>query len=931
MRPGEIAPAALVEVIADQLGTEPAVFELYARRDETRREHTGEIIALLRLHTIRQADYRMSITAAAQAALGTERGEPIVRAILEDLKLRRVVVPLPDLVERLALAGRAWARRQSYRDLIRGLDDPSRCTLEAMLTTRAEDERSQHGWISEVPEGPKLKNLAGLIDRLEVLRGMGLADERRKSIHANRYAVIAREARITRARELLRFAPERRLATLVAFTIERQAALTDLAVEMFDKLVGMARRRAETRHHERLLTQARTLADIARVHVVLGRALIEARRNGTDAREAVEAALGWARLETSVEAAAGALGDDDGDGLDEMIGRFPSLRRTASLMFTAFIFRSHRADDPILAAVALLHDLHQGLRRKLPERPPTVFLRHAWRKRVKAGPGGLDARAYEVAVIVHLRERLRAGDVWVEGSRAWRQFEDYLLPPATFATMRAENRLGLVLPDSGTAWVEARGGVLQAKLERLAAEAVAGRLTDATITDAGLSISPIRREDQYDARALSNRLYGLMPRIRITDLLAEVNAWTGFAGCFTHFRTGEAATEPPALMGAILADATNLGLDRMAESSRGVTIHQLNLMIDRHIRPDTYAAAVAAIADAQHAEPFAAVWGPGDTSSSDGQFFPAGGRGEAASEYNARHGSEPGSVFYGFISDRFASFYSRVIAAAASEAPYVLDGLMHHEGTVEVREHATDTAGAVESIFALTHAFGYRFAPRIRDLADRRLYVPDRSMASGALDPLIGGVTNRVLVEENWSEVLRLAASIRAGTVMPSVILRKIAAFPRQNALNRTLREMGRIERSIFTCEWLLDPELRRRSHGNLNKGESRHALARAVFFHRLGELRDRTAEAMAYRASGLNLVVNAIILWNTTYLSRAVAYVRGQGVAITDQALSHVAPIKWDHVALTGDYLWSDIETPRERFRPLRTSRFRLDAFRTA
>lgn len=102
----------------------------------------------------------------------------------------------------------------------------------------------------------------------------------------------------------------------------------------------------------------------------------------------------------------------------------------------------------------------------------------------------------------------------------------------------------------------------------------------------------------------------------------------------------------------------------------------------------------------------------------------------------------------------------------------------------------------------------------------------------------------------------------------------------------------------------LLDPELRRRSHGNLNKGESRHALARAVFFHRLGELRDRTAEAMAYRASGLNLVVNAIILWNTTYLSRAVAYARGQGITLTDDAISHVARVKWDHIALTGDYL---------------------------
>ena len=94
-------------------------------------------------------------------------------------------------------------------------------------------------------------------------------------------------------------------------------------------------------------------------------------------------------------------------------------------------------------------------------------------------------------------------------------------------------------------------------------------------------------------------------------------------------------------------------------------------------------------------------------------------------------------------------------------------------------------------------------------------------------------------------------------------------------------------------ADWLPDLELRRRSHGNLNKGESRHALARAVFFHRLGELRDRTAEAMAYRASGLNLVVNAIILWNTTYLAPAVGSVREQGIRLPDGLLSHVAPVK--------------------------------------
>jgi TnpA family transposase len=932
LRVDEALPDVIIDVVAEQLGVEPSAFDRYARRDETRREHAGEIVRHLDLRTIRQADYRIAIMAGAAAAIGTEQGEPIVRAVIDDLKLRRIIVPPALLVERFALTGRAFARRHAHRELIRGLDAGMRERLLALLTTRVEDGRTAHGWIGEVAEGPKLKNLVAVVDRLRWLRSIGLPDDRRKAIHANRYGIIAREAKIIHARELMRFSTERRLATLLAFVIERQAALTDLAISMFDRMLGTAHRRAETSRRARLLGEAEVLAEVARNHLTLGRALVEARHDGVTLSKAVEGSFGWDRLAASLEAAARALGTDEGDGLDELIGRHAPLRKAAAILFDAFVFRSFKPHDPILTAIDMLRAIYRRERRKLPDRVPAVFLKRSWRKRVKAGKEGFDGRAYEVAVLVHLRDRLRAGDIWVEGSRAYRTFDDYLLPRATFALMRAEQRLGLAVPDDFAAWRSERAATLDRKLKALALAAAKDQLPEAAITTDGLTVSPIRREEQDQARALSSRLYNLMPRIRITDLLAEVNAWTGFADRFTHFRTGEAAAiGEPALMGAILADATNLGLDRMAESSRGLTIHQLNLVIERHVRPETYSAGVAAIVDAQHAEPLSAIWGLGDTSSSDGQFFPAGGRGEAAADHNARHGSDPGAVFYDFISDRFASFYSKVIPAAASEAPHVLDGLLHSESALEIREHATDTAGAVESVFALFHLFGYRFAPRIRDLGDRRLFVIDRHADYGRLDPMIGGTAALGLVEENWDEVLRLAASIRAGTVPPSVILKKIAAFPRQNALNKALREIGRVERSIFMADWLMDIELRRRSHGNLNKGESRHALARAVFFHRLGELRDRTAEAMAYRASGLNLVVNAIILWNTTYLARTIHYVRGQGVALTNERLSHVAPVKWDHIALTGDYLWSEIERPRERFRPLRTNRFDPTRFQFA
>jgi TnpA family transposase len=137
--------------------------------------------------------------------------------------------------------------------------------------------------------------------------------------------------------------------------------------------------------------------------------------------------------------------------------------------------------------------------------------------------------------------------------------------------------------------------------------------------------------------------------------------------------------------------------------------------------------------------------------------------------------------------------------------------------------------------------------------------------------------------------VLRLATSIRQGTVTASLILRKLGSYPRQNSLAAALREIGRIERTLFTLEWLQSPDLRRRVQVGLNKGEAKNALARAVFFNRLGELRDRTFENQRYRASGLNLVVAAIILWNTVYLERAIRLLGQKGRNISHELLVHL------------------------------------------
>jgi TnpA family transposase len=254
------------------------------------------------------------------------------------------------------------------------------------------------------------------------------------------------------------------------------------------------------------------------------------------------------------------------------------------------------------------------------------------------------------------------------------------------------------------------------------------------------------------------------------------------------------------------------------------------------------------------------------------------------------------------------------------DATYVLDGLLYHEADLKIQEHYTDTAGFTDHGFGLMHLLGFRFAPRIRDLADRRIYVPGFSTRYPTLMPLIGGTINLDHIRAHWDEVLRLASSIRQGTVTAFLMLRKLGGYPQQNGLAIALRELGRIERTLFTLEWLQNTELRRRVHVGLNKGEARNALARAVFFNRLGELRDRSFEDQRHRASGLNLVVAAIVLWNTVYLERAVHALMSHGHSVDESLLQHLSPLGWDHIALTGDYTWkAHRSVGRGQFRALR------------
>lgn len=575
-------------------------------------------------------------------------------------------------------------------------------------------------------------------------------------------------------------------------------------------------------------------------------------------------------------------------------------------MLSALQLVATPAAQPLADALVVIKDMYRKQSRKVPATAPLEFVPENWRK-VVITPAGIDRQYYEFCALSELKGALRSGDIWVKGSRRYKNFDDYLIPEKDFDKLTP----ALPLPVSADyhEYITSRMTLLQSRLEEVNAMAALGELPDVEISDKGVKVSP-----------LAELVYSMLPRPKITEILDEVNSWTTFTRHFSHIKNDITRPDTRLLLTTILADGINLGLTKMAEACPGSTKSSLEDIQAWYIRDETYSAALAELVNAQGKRPLAAFWGDGTTSSSDGQNFRTGSSGRYAGQVNPKYGQEPGRQFCTHISDQYSPFYTCIISRVR-DSTHVLDGLLYHESDLEIREHYTDTAGFTDHVFALMHLLGFAFCPRIRDLHDKKLFIKGKADQYPTLQSLISTTRlNLKEIEIHWCEVLRLATSIKQGTVTASLMLKKLASYPKQNGLAKALREIGRIERTLFMLDWFRDPALRRRVQAGLNKGEARNALARAVFMHRLGEIRDRGLENQSYQASGLTLLTAAIALWNTVYIERAIESLKRKKLPINDQLLSHLSPLGWEHINLNGDYVWrNNLKLGTGKYRPLR------------
>jgi hypothetical protein len=256
--PTELPPEQMLAFVGKQIGADPALYCEYARRAETRREHMTELQKLLRLRTFGFADWRSCPKTGTDAAWTTDRGEPIVQAMIAYLRANNVLLPTANVLERIGLAARARARKKVFEALADGLTAAERDALEKLLAIDPELRRSRFAWLRDHSESPAPSNFLALLDRLEYARGLGIGYKHSARIHADRLNRSVGEGAIMTVQHIADLEPARRTAMLVAQAASLETRLSDVTLAMFEKYMGTLFTRARNRDERRFQATGRT-------------------------------------------------------------------------------------------------------------------------------------------------------------------------------------------------------------------------------------------------------------------------------------------------------------------------------------------------------------------------------------------------------------------------------------------------------------------------------------------------------------------------------------------------------------------------------------------------------------------------------------------------------------------------------------------------
>ena len=831
----------------------------------------------------------------------------------EYLRREGILLPASSTLRRVVGEARAVVMSAVEQRIESALNSETRSALDALLVVDVSGgDRSRLQMLKEPPGTASPRALIAEIKKLETIDSTGALEVDLSWLRGSLRKALARRVRYSSAHRLRELRASNRYTALLSFLHETHADTIDHIVDLQSKLVTQTFRRAERKLDQDLKNRRRSVTKQLKSFRAIGNLVLDSEIADADLRRAVLNAVPLDQLKNQVDETHEWLTGKSRHVFLGVADRFNYFRKFSPSFLGRLSFETDPAGGSnqateLIETIDLLRELNRDGKRKVPPDAPVSFIPPS-RRRFVEREGGIDRAAYEAAVMTALRDEVRRGNVAVRGSKRFGRLSELFMSEQAWFEQRDHFFELSGFPVDGREAV----ALLEQRLQRAFVNFLEGLPENASVTfqdDGGpwkLSTDPSEGLDDDDRRRLEGLhkwLEARMRRIRLPDLLIEVDNELAFSQHLTSGRrTAQQVCEAVA---AVMAYGCNLGPHTMARLAKGVTYSQIKKVADWHLHEDTLRLALADVVQAISKLETTRVWGQGRTSSSDGQrfLFP---RRTIKQTYSHRM-NDYALEFYSFVADNYAPFYSTPIECTERDAAYVLDGLLYHESDLEIDEHYTDTHGYTECQFAAFAMLGKKFCPRIRGLHKQRIYRSTDDLDDyGVLAPMLSPRDRKLHLDwvvEQWDRIAQFFCSMATGYTTASVAMKRIHAFGGGNHFYRAVRELGRLFKTEFILNYLAQPALRQRVRRGLLKSEELNALARSIFYGKLGRADWRDFRRQVSTASCLTLIQASIVYWQIKEVERVVTLDAGEGADVDFDMLARISPVQWDNVTLYGSY----------------------------
>jgi len=919
-------PDAVVAHVARQIAITDLTCLARYGAGETRWDHANEIKAAYgyRDFSDQPGHSRLIRWLYAHAWVSADRPSLLFDLATAWLVERKVLLPGVSVLAREVAQARDRAAARLWRVLAAAPDAGQRERLEALLVV-PEGERQSHldrlRRASTRVSGP---SLVAALGRLDEIRAIGVTGLDLSQVPAGRLKALARHAASSWAAVIARMPPDRRIATLLAFARAFEATALDDALDLLDLIITELLAQAKLAGEKERL---RTLRDLDAAALQLRdvcTVLLDETCSSARVRSLAFARVSRPQLAEAVALVESLARPPEDDYQGELLDRYRRVRRFWPCLLRAVTFQATQAGRPLVNALSILAALEDQREPDLSQLPLDVVSR-AWRRLVVNSDRTIDRRGYTLCVLHRLQDGLRRRDVFVDRSERWGDPRAKLLHGTEWEAARSQVCLSLGRQVTASTELESLRRQLDDAYRRTADKLPANqavRIEKVAGRDA-LTLTPLDKlDDPASLLTLRQAVAGLLPRVDLPEVLLEIQARTNFAGAFTHVSEGAARVADLAISicAVSLAEACNIGLEPLTRPDiPALARGRLAWVQQNYIRAETLIRANALLVDAQAKVPLVRAWGGGEVASADGLRFVVPVRTVNSGPNSKYFGAGRGITYYNFTSDQFTGFHGIVIPGTLRDSLFILEGLLEQQTSLCPLEIKSDTAGASDVVFGLFWLLGYQFSPRLADIGEARFWRMDPAADHGALNGLARHRVNVELIARNWDDLLRVAGSLARGTIGASELIGTLLRSNRPSTLTRAIGELGRVAKTLYLLSYLDDETYRRRILTQLNRGESRHGVARAIFHGQRGEVRQRYREGQEDQLGALGLVVNVVVLWTTLYMDAALAHLRRQGVETKPEDVARLSPLGHENINFLGRYSFALSESvARGELRPL-------------